>query len=110
MGLIHVMMEVLVGVNGVYDVVCGLWPGRSPHKDMFVEIDERALRYLGYWVAGAGAIRLASAVLHHLEFAALTYLIEAIVFAHEHLVHKNMVAWRVAFVCVSSLALAALTI
>ena len=99
------MLALLVAVNGVYDVACGLFP--QPHYKMFEDIDERSLRYLGYWVFTYGMLRVASAWTGQLWVAAITYVLEAVCFAVEH-THKTTVAWRVAFVCVTSLAIAIL--
>ena len=119
------MIDVLVIVNGVYDVVCALcilvvpddtWVLSSlaaMHKTMLKKNEENVAshplvrRLLAYWVSCYGFTRLA--VITQLPYmqrlAALTYFLEALAWSLEAYVHSSASKSKSLFVIVTSCAM-----
>jgi hypothetical protein len=98
----------LVCANGIYDIVCAfsiLFASNSGiaqlHTSVFsLPFDPLARRMLAYWLITYGAIRIA-AVSHNRAvrfLVIMTYLLEAAVFATEHVVHDTTHWHKAAFV------------
>ena len=103
------MKRIILYVNGVYDVLCGislLLAGTAPHLALFTAAPHS--RLLAYWIITYGVVRVHAAVREDWHgCAALTYVIEGLAFALEAAVdHQNMVLPMVVWVTVSSLAIA----
>jgi hypothetical protein len=102
----------LVSANGIYDIVCALsilfaantelgFSIAQLHTSMFVmPLDPLARRMLAYWLITYGTIRIAAVsrnkTVHSLVL--MTYLLEAVVFASEHIVHDTTHWHKTAFV------------
>ena len=110
-----VMLNVLLIVNGVWDVCCALCilcklpPLRYVHislwKDEEDSTNSAASHLMAYLISVWGGMRLAAGYGLCLECAWVSYLIEAVVFASETLVFGRMHAGQGTAVALSSLFL-----
>lgn len=105
-------MNFIVKLNGIYDIACAfaiLYTKNTYldtlHSCMFLpgEMNPMALRYMAYWIFTYGCIRLYS---NDKQLIAVSYLLEAVVFLNELVIHQSVYELNGLFVAIVSMILA----
>lgn len=123
-------MDHLVGLNGLYDMLCALcillWSNdcgilgllSEAHRAMFRESlakDQGRDRMMAYWLLTYGLVR-ACVPLEPVSgrgvrfLASVSYFVEAGAFAWEDLVYGTTVRWKAVWVCLTSIVLGGLVL
>ncbi len=111
------LLYLIIFINGIYDIICGLSILFFPkfffakiHPQVFHKkyIDNDILkRFLAYWIITQGFIRLSiiypSIIINNL--IAISYFIEAFVFAYEYFYFKTMIFYKTLWIVITSLIL-----
>jgi hypothetical protein len=114
------MISNLIFINGIYDIICGISILFFPkfffakiHPQVFHKkyIDNDILkRFIAYWIITQGFIRL---YIHQIiinNLIAISYLIEAFVFAYEYIYFKTMIFYKTLWIVITSLILCFLSL
>jgi len=104
-------MFLIIFLNGIYDITCGMsilfFPNfffAKIHKEVFYDKymnNDLLLRILAYWIITQGFIRLSN----DNYLICISYLLEAFVFTYEYIYFKTVINYKTLWIVFTSLLL-----